>query len=215
MNERGGGGRPTREQTIAIDNALLDGARDAFGRKGIINASIDEIAELLGVSKHTIYRRYKTKTDLLGAVVSRDIKRFQDRLRAAGKGGASPLDAVRRTASCYVEIGCSRDYAGLYLSLIAEAVVSDELRHLFSGWTRQSLDPLMEALLTAQEEKAVASVDAKFMCSILVDLLEGINNTVRLYDDANGEPPDQSILFKERWRVFLTLFATEPQRRSH
>jgi AcrR family transcriptional regulator len=206
LTERRAGGRPTKEGAATLDKLLLDGAREAFGRKGVVNTSIEEIAALLGVSKHTIYRRYKNKIALLDAIVSRDIQDFKTQLIAARNSGTGPLDAIRRTAFRYVEIGCSRGYAALYLSIYAEAVVSQELRHLLSGWSQQSLEPLLEALIAAREAGALRVADLMSVCCILVDLLEGATNRVRLHDGGSGVTPHPSDLFEERWSIFAIAF---------
>src|SRR3712207_7334480 len=65
------GGRPTKEQAAALDDLVLDGARSIFCQKGVSHSSLEEIASHLGVSKHTIYRRFPNKTALLDAVVQR------------------------------------------------------------------------------------------------------------------------------------------------
>jgi AcrR family transcriptional regulator len=69
-------GRPTREQAQHIDDIILTGAREAFCCRGIEGTSMEEIALSVGVSKHTIYRRYAGKMALLDAVVSRDLERL-------------------------------------------------------------------------------------------------------------------------------------------
>ncbi|SMH33135.1 TetR/AcrR family transcriptional regulator [Azospirillum agricola] len=199
------GGRPTREQAATLGARLLDGARSVFCRKGVSGSSLEEIALELGVSKHTLYRRYPNKAALLDAVVERDIGRFRHALSTAGDGagdGAGPLEALRRTALRYAEIGSARDYAAFYLSLNAEAALSATLRARLAEWSRAALEPLAGAVAAAQAAGALRPGDALAVCGILVDLLEGANNRVRLGDGASGDAPCLERLFDERWTVF-------------
>nr|WP_246513558.1 TetR/AcrR family transcriptional regulator [Azospirillum picis] len=205
-NARKPGGRPTREQAAAIDARILDEARSVFCRRGIANSSMEEIVLGLGVSKHTLYRRYPNRAALLDAVVARDIDRFRHALSTAagggGHGGAEALDAVRRAALRYVEIGSSRDYAAFYLSVSAEAAVSPTLRARLAAWSQGALEPLVAAVASAQAAGGLRPGDPAAVCAILVDLLEGANNRLRLDDDA----PSPDRLFAERWAVFTTAF---------
>ena len=97
--ERRGAGRPTREEAAAINDRVLDGARAAFCRQGISGASMDEIATAVGVTKHTIYRRYPSKAALLEAVVQRDIARFAGEMQAnsdqAAAEAGDPVEALK------------------------------------------------------------------------------------------------------------------------
>lgn len=200
------GGRPTREQAAAIDARILDGARAVFCRKGVANSGLEEIAAELGVSKHTLYRRYPNKAALLEAVVGRDVGRFRDGLlsAAAGEGGEGALDALRRAAFHYVEIGSSRDYAAFYLSVSAEAAISPVLRERLASWSRDALEPLVGCVAAAQGAGELRPGDPASVCGILVDLLEGVNNRLRLGDDAAADALSLLRLFEERWTVFTT-----------
>ncbi|WP_199230812.1 TetR/AcrR family transcriptional regulator [Azospirillum sp. TSO5] len=202
------GGRPTREQAAAIDARILDGARAVFCRKGVANSGLEEIAAELGVSKHTLYRRYPNKAALLEAVVGRDVGRFRDALLSAadGKEGKGALDALRRAAFRYVEIGSSRDYAAFYLSVSAEAAISAVLRERLASWSRDALEPLVGCVAAAQGAGELRPGDPAWVCGILVDLLEGVNNRLRLGDDRGGNVPSLLRLFEERWAVFATAF---------
>ncbi|QKR99306.1 TetR/AcrR family transcriptional regulator [Sphingomonas sp. CL5.1] len=205
---RKAGGRPTRERAAALDDLLLDGARSAFCRNGVAATSVDEIALALGISKHTIYRRYPNKGALLEAVVERDIRQFRTALTSAAIGTADLLDAIRRTALRYFEIGSSRDYAAFYLSVSAEAAFSPTLRHRLATWSRTALEPLVAAIASAQAADLLLPGDPAAICEILVDLLEGANNRVRLHAEETSNVPVPDRLFETRWMIFLRAFGT-------
>jgi AcrR family transcriptional regulator len=201
--ERKPGGRPTKEQAAAIDDRILDGARAAFGVKGIGNASVEEIAVQLGISKHTIYRRRPNKVALLEAVVERDICRFRESLASAAGAATGPIEAVQMTARRYCEIGAARDYAAFYLSVSAEAALSGPLRRLLAIWSKASLEPFERTIKAAQAAGLIREGDPWAICGILVDLLEGVNNRIRLHDGSDGVLPDPVALFDDRWNVFM------------
>lgn len=55
---------------------ILEAAVDMFGEKGYASTSTSEIAKRAGVAEGTIFRYYKTKKDLLLAVVMPTLTKF-------------------------------------------------------------------------------------------------------------------------------------------
>ncbi|MEU9988957.1 TetR/AcrR family transcriptional regulator [Streptomyces sp. NPDC048045] len=72
--------RAVREQQ------MLDAAVQIFGQRGYMAASMDEIAELAGVSKPLVYLYLNSKDDLFTACIRREA----DALTAAVRAGVSP-----------------------------------------------------------------------------------------------------------------------------
>ncbi|GHA18460.1 TetR/AcrR family transcriptional regulator [Streptomyces echinoruber] len=69
--------RAVREQQ------MLDAAVRTFGRRGYMAASMDEIAELAGVSKPLVYLYLNSKEDLFTACIRREARALTDAVRAA------------------------------------------------------------------------------------------------------------------------------------
>ncbi|MFF3498449.1 TetR/AcrR family transcriptional regulator [Streptomyces sp. NPDC003247] len=79
--------RAVREQQ------MLDAAVEIFGRRGYMAASMDEIAELAGVSKPLVYLYLNSKEDLFTACIRREATALLEAVRA----GVHPdLPADRR-----------------------------------------------------------------------------------------------------------------------
>jgi AcrR family transcriptional regulator len=190
-----------------MDMRLLDGARAAFARNGIANTSLEEIAASLGMSKHTIYRRYPNKGVLVQAVVHRDLVLFRSALSRAGAAGAEPVEALRNVALTYFSFGTDRDYAAFYLSVNAEAAVSPSMREKLALWSATALEPLMHAIVSAQAVHGLRPGDPASICNVLVDLLEGANNRVRLGTADAFAGSASRLLFDERWDVFVAAMA--------
>jgi len=57
--------RRGRPRNPAVDTAILDAARYVLARRGFTGTSMDEIARQAGVGKDTLYRRWKSKEDLV------------------------------------------------------------------------------------------------------------------------------------------------------
>ncbi|MFA7587491.1 MAG: TetR/AcrR family transcriptional regulator [Novosphingobium sp.] len=81
-----GPGRPTREQTEARNQELLDQALDLFLENGFEATTIEAISSAIGMSRRTIYSRYGDKGTLFKAALQQAIDQWivpVERLRAA------------------------------------------------------------------------------------------------------------------------------------
>ncbi|MFD9316833.1 TetR/AcrR family transcriptional regulator [Streptomyces sp. NPDC060053] len=79
--------RAVREQQ------MLDAAVETFGRRGYMAASMDEIAELAGVSKPLVYLYLNSKEDLFTACIRREAKAL---VQAVRTGVRTDLPADRQ-----------------------------------------------------------------------------------------------------------------------
>ncbi|MFF9817136.1 TetR/AcrR family transcriptional regulator [Streptomyces sp. NPDC014006] len=73
------------------ERQMLDAAVRIFGRRGYMAASMDDIAELAGVSKPLVYLYLHSKEDLFTAVIRREAAALTEAVRAA-VDPASPVD---------------------------------------------------------------------------------------------------------------------------
>jgi TetR/AcrR family transcriptional repressor of mexJK operon len=69
-------GRPTHAQQEQRHQELLDVALDIFLERGFEQATMEEIAIQVGMSKRTVYARYEDKGALFKAAVRRAIERY-------------------------------------------------------------------------------------------------------------------------------------------
>ena len=81
--------RALREQSI------LDVAGQVFARGGYFSSSMDEIAELAGVSKPMLYAYFGSKEGLYVAYVDRTGQELLDRLEQAGSHVRDPLARLK------------------------------------------------------------------------------------------------------------------------
>ncbi|MER6128937.1 TetR/AcrR family transcriptional regulator [Streptomyces sp. NPDC001795] len=75
--------RAVREQQ------MLDAAVKTFGQRGYMAASMDEIAELAGVSKPLVYLYLNSKEDLFTACIRREAAALTEAVRAGVRPGLS------------------------------------------------------------------------------------------------------------------------------
>ncbi|MEU7401747.1 TetR/AcrR family transcriptional regulator [Streptomyces sp. NPDC044948] len=84
-----GAGKTKRMPRAVREQQMLDAAVSVFGRRGYMAASMDEIAELAGVSKPLVYLYLNSKDDLFSACVRREARALTEAVRAGVLPGLS------------------------------------------------------------------------------------------------------------------------------
>ncbi len=74
--------KTTRMPRAVREQQMLDAAVRIFGRRGYMAASMDEIAELAGVSKPLVYLYLNSKEDLFSACIRREAIALTEAVRA-------------------------------------------------------------------------------------------------------------------------------------
>src|ERR1700756_1486744 len=57
---------------------IVEAAKDVFLAGGFADTTMDEIARVARISKHTLYAHFRDKADLFEAVIVQDMQRFQN-----------------------------------------------------------------------------------------------------------------------------------------
>jgi TetR/AcrR family transcriptional repressor of mexJK operon len=115
-------GRPTKEQVSAIDQSILDVARQLFLSEGYANTAMDTIATSAGVSKGTLYARYADKPALFRAVVSKMLDTSRPLSTDELVFGSGPVaEQMYRFGSIFLERMLTPDAMGFDKVINAEA----------------------------------------------------------------------------------------------
>lgn len=82
---------------------MLDAAVEVFSRNGFHPASMDEIADVAGVSKPMIYAYLGSKDELFSACIHREANRMMARITAAVPAGLAPDERLYRGLLAFFE----------------------------------------------------------------------------------------------------------------
>lgn len=69
-------------------NEILDAADELFGRKGFDGTSTNDILENVGIARGTLYYHFKSKEDILDALIQRYEEQMYSAAAAAAKTAA-------------------------------------------------------------------------------------------------------------------------------
>jgi AcrR family transcriptional regulator len=135
--------RQRRQRVDAQRNtsALLEAAKSAFATSGV-DVPAKEIAALAGVGVGTLYRHFPRRSDLVVAVLQRDIDAYAD-LGPALTAAHEPLDALEQWLHRYTTFVATK--RGLATALHSGDPAFDALPGYF--WER--LGPVLSDLLYA------------------------------------------------------------------
>ena len=81
--------------------SILEAAKKAFLAKGLITATIDDIAAEAELGKGTLYRHYRSKEDIMLAISEQAVRELHALYAAASAGDASGLEKVLRMMRAY------------------------------------------------------------------------------------------------------------------
>ena len=91
--------RREREK-IQRRNTIVDAAEKLFFSKGFANTTMDEVAEIVELSKGTLYLYFKSKEELYGAIIQRAMDILKEMFKEAAStdgNGLTRIDAVGMT----------------------------------------------------------------------------------------------------------------------
>lgn len=99
--------RKTKEEAEETRLKILDAALDVFSRKGYSRTTFEDIAKQIGLTKGAVYWHFKTKSDLLVALIESNIalkhKKLGDPIEQSGSLGAFREYILRSTRTVLLE----------------------------------------------------------------------------------------------------------------
>src|SRR6266478_3359969 len=198
---RGGGGRPTREEAVRRDARLLDVATTLFMERGFDGTSIDAVAEAAGVSKPTVYARYRDKRDLFAAVLRGRIREWLAPLSAAAEAQATDSNpknietTLHELSRHMLAQARMPECATLQRILAAQAVQFPELARLAheDGWLR-GIRGVAVLLRQFAARGQIRVDDPELAADLFLNLLLGYSARLALH----GIAIDPKILERQR-----------------
>lgn len=144
------------EHRAAQQRALLNAARTLLARTGAA-PSMAEVAALAGLARPSAYQYYKSRQDLLNALVLDVFPRWAQRVEAAMDAEPDPADRIMAYVLTNIALVAEGEHAvGNALAAVAP---SDELNAQSSRMHAQLLDPLVGTLGELGNEDPAATAE--------------------------------------------------------
>lgn len=172
---RVGPGRLSAEDAAGLPDRLLDAAFFQFTEHGFGGATMDQIAKRAGASTKTLYSRFDNKSEILEAVIRRNVQRtVADHLRAFALQPAES-DPREFLFKFGMQIGVSAltdETAGLSRLTFAEAHRFPVLARLYKEVTGRGVTAIAAALQIWREQgKVDFDLDAEHLAALCFDMM--------------------------------------------
>lgn len=180
-------GRLTRERRRELTRtALIEAAAELFGRQGFHATSLEEIANAAGFTRGAIYKNFKSKEDILIAVVEWHVElqlaAYADALESAE---ATPSDRVSAAADVWARV-FQRDanLNLLELELRLHALRNPDFRPRLATWERQHADRV--AAFIADQARAAGlrlSIPPEDLSRLTLGAVEGLSLAASIHPE--------------------------------
>jgi AcrR family transcriptional regulator len=120
--------------TLGTRERLLDAAAGVVRRDGAHALTLDAVAAAAGVSKGGLLYHFRSKRDLLDAMIERWVQGWQDHIDAAAGEDGFAAGYVNATDRGGADPGQREAEFGLLAALIAEPEVLEVVRQRYTVW---------------------------------------------------------------------------------
>lgn len=164
---------------------VVRAAGKVFRRNGFARASLEEIAEELGMWKGSLYNYISSKDDLLDAVIAIPAERLTSEVRQIATGPGAPEDRLRAIVRCHVDVLVDNfDFVAVYL----HEVVGREIGARWRAYDREYAALVEQVVREGIGSGAIpAGRDPRLMT---MTLLGALNWLTRWWDPAGDIGPD-------------------------
>ena len=171
----GGAGGTKRLPRAVREQQMLDAALQMFSANGYHETSMDAIAAAAEISKPMLYLYYRSKEELFGACLSRELSRFVETIRADIDLKQSPHELLRRTIGSVLHyIDANRaSWIVLYSQATSSQAFANTIRE-----GREKIIDLVARLLETGTRNPDPDNDFHMMSVALVGAGEAVNLVV-------------------------------------
>ena len=150
------------DRDAARRRVILDAARDCILKFGYAKCSLEDVAKLAAISRPLIYRKFKSKEEVFGAVLE-DL--FETQYRAAEQGLAQPGSKREKLISLY---------EALLLDPWKELIVDAPMGTEFYGACRRVRPDISEKRRKIQLKYTQAVLGTKELSEVFMLAVDGL-----------------------------------------
>ncbi len=152
---------------------ILDAANRVFAEKGYHEATMDDIAKRLGVSKGAIYLYFSSKEDLFEAMVRTAPQAFKEILYSSFGDEADPVQSATQFFDKMLKLSASNP--GLSFEILSEASRNPNLKRILKQNHAEYEEVLTSFLAEGQKRRFVGdNLDIRPLANSLIALWNGL-----------------------------------------
>jgi TetR/AcrR family transcriptional regulator, mexJK operon transcriptional repressor len=165
-------GRPTDPHKEA---AILEAARKSFLELSFDRVSMDAVAARAGVSKVTIYAKYKSKEALFVAAMNEGCASIYNQAKSDARSGGSIAEILTRLGISFMSMILAPEVSAMHGVMMQVAQNKPELpQQFYHSVVAVSLETLAETLTIAIERGELACPDPRRAAIQLIAMIQGV-----------------------------------------
>jgi len=167
---------------------IIHAAEDVFTKKGFNEARMDDIADETGLSKGTLYLYFKSKDDLIIAILDRMFQHEFKQLETFNQDGISAIDAIWQITDLLTKdiLGMIRLIPIVY-QFLALAFRNKVVQKVLKKYVNRYLDVLTPIIQRGIDSGEFRKVDAREVAVAMGAMIEG-TLLLWVYDKSIVEP---------------------------
>jgi len=152
---------------------ILDAANKVFAEKGYHEATMDDIAKRLGVSKGAIYLYFSSKEDLFEAMCRTAPQAFKDILYSSFGDESNPVQSATQFFDKMLKLSASNP--GLSFEILSEASRNPSLKRILKRNHAEYEEVLTNFLAEGRKRRIVGdNLDLRPLANSLIALWNGL-----------------------------------------
>jgi AcrR family transcriptional regulator len=162
-------------------NELMDAAEQLFVEKGYEHTSASDIIRKVGVAQGTFYYYFKSKDEILNAVIDRYIEGYVELAKSiADDEKMDALQKVHHIMDALFYVSDQKRKFSKYLDLEAKVARHERYR----GYIKMTISPLVTRIVSQGISEGIFKVDyPEETAELLVLIVEHLNRDVRRIED--------------------------------
>lgn len=174
------------ERTVDKRERILLAAVEVFTRKGYGEARIEDIAEIAGIGKGTLYEYYDSKRQLFYEMISRSWEEYTSLFRADFNKGLSFEETIWTIIKGHFAFSKRKRKMARIVFWDTE-IMDDELKVLMEKQRERKKVLIEKAVRQAIESEEIKPVESMLVYTILAGLIGSIW-TISVLDDWEIDP---------------------------
>jgi AcrR family transcriptional regulator len=147
-----------KEKQAHTRTCLMQSAARVFARRGLQQASIDEVAEDAGFTKGAFYANFKNKEELFLAMLDERFTQRIEEIERVIAGEGTTVDKARQAGDDFAAmIASDQEWQRLFFEFSAYAARNDDFREELVTRYRAMRDRIAHALQVRHEELGIES----------------------------------------------------------
>lgn len=181
-----------KEKEDLIQSQILQAAQALFQQYGLQKVTMDDVAKAVGKGRSSLYYYYKSKEEILDAVMDMEILEMLAEMKKAVDRAPTIEEKIR--AFCIAKLRAARKRRELYRAAESgvEADYAKTKQAVHKRYMQQQRDLLKQILKESMDEGALRPLDEKeldLVVFVLVSSLYGLKREVVIDGDYTGIEP--------------------------